>query len=157
VSGCAGEGGIDDDVTGAGMGDVSKDGDLSREVVAGAIGEANSSRVSPAERWQLGAEAGAESDKETGEAGSGDGAVEKACEMGDRVSSSSRSISRNSSASHLHLAAFRVRLASGEAIAAGEGGRAKGEAVLAKVAAVWGQQLRRWEHVCAASATSLDG
>ena len=41
--------------------------------------------------------------------------------MGDRANSSSRSFSRNSSASHLRLAAFRVRLAGGEAIVAGEG------------------------------------
>ena len=41
--------------------------------------------------------------------------------IGDRANSSSRSFSRNSSASHLRLAAFRVRLAGGEAKAGGEG------------------------------------
>ncbi len=61
-----------------------------------------------------------ESSGESGDAGSGGGVVEAV--MGDRVSSSSGSISRNSSASHLRLAAFRVRLAGGEAKAVGEGG-----------------------------------
>jgi hypothetical protein len=42
--------------------------------------------------------------------------------MGDRISSLPMSVSRSSSASHLRLAAFRVRLAGGEAKAAGEGG-----------------------------------
>jgi hypothetical protein len=42
-------------------------------------------------------------------------------EMGDNCSSSSASLSRSGSASHLRLAAFHVRLASGEAIVAGEG------------------------------------
>jgi hypothetical protein len=42
-------------------------------------------------------------------------------EMGDNCSSSSESLSRSSSALHLRLAAFRVRLAGGEAIVAGEG------------------------------------
>ncbi len=42
-------------------------------------------------------------------------------EMGNNCSSSSESLSSSSSASHLRLAAFRVRLASGEAIVAGEG------------------------------------
>jgi hypothetical protein len=43
--------------------------------------------------------------------------------MGDNCSSSlsSESLSRSSSASHRRLAAFRVRLAGGEAIVAGEG------------------------------------
>jgi hypothetical protein len=42
--------------------------------------------------------------------------------MGDRTSSSSRLVSRSSSASHLRLEAFRVRLAGGQAKATGEGG-----------------------------------
>ncbi len=42
-------------------------------------------------------------------------------EKGDNCSLSSESLSRSSSASHLRLAAFRVRLAGGEAIVAGEG------------------------------------
>jgi hypothetical protein len=42
-------------------------------------------------------------------------------EMGDNCSSSSALLSRCGSASHLRLAAFHVRLASGEAIVAGEG------------------------------------
>ncbi len=53
-------------------------------------------------------------------AGNGDG---RQWEMGDNCSSSSssESLSRSSSASHRRLAAFRVRLAGGEAIVAGEG------------------------------------
>jgi hypothetical protein len=69
--------------------------------------------------------------------------------MGIRVSSSSKLVSRSSSASHLRLAAFQVRLAGGEATTAGEGGRAKREAVLDLAAAAWGQWLRRWELVYA--------
>jgi hypothetical protein len=42
-------------------------------------------------------------------------------EMGDNCSLSSASLSRSGSASHLRLAAFHVRLASGEAIVAVEG------------------------------------
>jgi hypothetical protein len=69
--------------------------------------------------------------------------------MGDRANSSSRSFSRNSSASHMRLAAFRVRLAGGEAKAGGEG-RSSGEGGGAgSSGAVWGQRLRRLEHVCA--------
>jgi hypothetical protein len=49
MSGCGGEGGVDGDVARAGMGEVSKDGDLSREVVVGAVGKANSSCTSPAD------------------------------------------------------------------------------------------------------------
>jgi hypothetical protein len=73
--------------------------------------------------------------------------------MGDSISSSSKSVSRSSSASHLRLVAFWVHLAGGEAIYAGEGGHAMGEAVQAQVAAAWGQQLRRW----VPSAASLEG
>ncbi len=43
-------------------------------------------------------------------------------EMGDKVSTLSEANSRSSSASHLRLAAFWVRLAGGEAMASGEGG-----------------------------------
>jgi hypothetical protein len=60
------------------MGEVSKDGALSREVVVGAVGKANSSCTFPADRRWLPAEAGAESGRETGDASLGDGAVEKA-------------------------------------------------------------------------------
>jgi hypothetical protein len=71
-------------------------------------------------RWRLTVEeAGVESSRESGDAGSGGGVVEAV--MGDRVRSSLGSVSRSSSASHLRLAAFRVCLAGGEAKAAGEG------------------------------------
>jgi hypothetical protein len=57
-----------------------------------------------------------------GEAGdvAGNGA-ERHWEMGENCSLSSASLSRSSSASHLRPAAFRVRLAGGETIVAGEG------------------------------------
>jgi hypothetical protein len=41
VSVCVGEGCVDGDVAGAGTGEVSKDWDLSRESVVGAVGVAN--------------------------------------------------------------------------------------------------------------------
>jgi hypothetical protein len=41
VSVCVGEGSVDADVASAGTGEVSKDGDLSRDSVVGAVGVAN--------------------------------------------------------------------------------------------------------------------
>jgi hypothetical protein len=118
----AGEVGVDGDDAGAGGGEVTSDGDLSREVATRVIGEANDSWAFPEDWWQLTAETDAESGGETSEAGSGEGAVEKSWGMGDSISSSSKSVSRSRSASHLRLAAFQVHLASGEAMYAGEGG-----------------------------------
>jgi hypothetical protein len=84
--------------------------------------------------------------------------------MGDKVSTSSEANSRSSSASHLRLAAFRVHLAGGEAMASGEGGLSEeggcagtgGEGAGPAVAAM-GARLRLRRRHRAAAVVSVDG
>jgi hypothetical protein len=72
--------------------------------------------------------------------------------MGDSSSLSIESVSRNSSASHLHLAAFWICLDGGEAFNAGEGVSCNveedGRGDPDSGGSAWGQQLRRLGLIC---------